>query len=172
MIARSVSPGKSGSPEKPRIGLVVPATDQVSEAAFAEMLAGHPVSVVVNRVASENTVSMATLSRMVGDLRRATALLWRGGRFVVVACSCPSARVAAGVDAVAGAIGAAKPGLPFTTPITAAVAALRRLGARRIAVLTPYIDEGNAPIHGFLTAAGLEIVACGSFPLRTQPEVA
>jgi maleate isomerase len=163
---------KSGPPEGPRIGLAVPATDQVSEAAFAEMLAGHPVSVVTSRVAFENPVVMATLSRMVDDLARATALLLPGGRIDVVAFSCTSGTVAAGVDAVARAIGAAKPGIPFTTPITAAVAAFRRLAARRIAVLTPYVDEVNEAIHGFLTASGLEVVEFGSFHLRTEPEIA
>lgn len=164
--------GKPGSPERPRIGLVVPATDQVSEAAFAEMLAGHPVSVVASRVAFENPVVMATLSRMIDDLARATALLLPGGRIDVVAFSCTSGTVAAGVDRVARAIGAAKPGVPFTTPITAAVAAFRRLGARRIAVLTPYVDEVNEAIEAFLTASGLEVVEFGSFHLRTEPEIA
>lgn len=175
MIVRDFPIGplaKSGPPERPRIGLVVPATDQVSEAAFAEMLAGHPVSVVASRVAFENPVVMATLSRMVDDLARAAALLLPGGRIDVVAFSCTSGTVAAGVDAVARAIGGAKPGIPFTTPITAAVAAFRRLGARRIAVLTPYVDEVNEAIRAFLTASGLEIVEFGSFHLRTEPEIA
>jgi maleate isomerase len=175
MIVRDFPIGplaKSGPPERPRIGLVVPATDQVSEAAFAEMLADHPVSVVASRVAFENPVVMATLSRMVDDLARATALLLPGGRIDVVAFSCTSGTVAAGVDAVARAIGGAKPGVPFTTPITAAVAAFRRLDARRIAVLTPYVDEVNEAIRAFLTAAGLEIVEFGSFHLRTEPEIA
>jgi maleate isomerase len=171
MIARSVPPPTSSSPRRPRIGLVVPATDRVSEPAFAEMLAGHPVSVVTSRVASENDVVMGNLSRMVDDLSRATALLLPGGRIDVVAFSCTSGTVAAGVDAVARAIDAAKPGVPFTTPITAAVAAFRRLGVRRIAVLTPYVDEVNTAIHRFLTGAGLEIVDFGSFHLRTEPEI-
>jgi len=175
MIVRDFPIGplaKSGPPERPRIGLVVPATDQVSEAAFAEMLAGHPVSVIASRVAFENPVVMATLSRMVDDLARATALLLPGGRIDVVAFSCTSGTVAAGVDAVARAIGGAKPGVPFTTPITAAVAAFRRLGTRRIAVLTPYVDEVNEAIRAFLTDSGLEIVDFGSFHLRTEPEIA
>ncbi len=70
------------------------------------------------------------------------------------------------------AIETGKPGVPFTTLITAAVAAFRRLGIRRIAVLTPYVDEVNEAIHGFLTAAGLDVVECGSFRLRTEPEIA
>jgi maleate isomerase len=160
------------APQQPRIGVVVPATDQVSEVAFAEMLRGHPVSMVVSRVAFENPVVMSTLSRMVDDLTRATALLLPGGRIDVVAFSCTSGTVAAGVDRVARAIDAAKPGIPFTTPITAAVAAFRHLGARRIAVLTPYVDEVNEAIRGFLVAAGLDVVDFGSFHLRTEQEIA
>jgi maleate isomerase len=172
MLIRNLPIASPGTPETPRIGLVVPAPDRVSEAAFAQMLAGHPVSVVASRVASDNTVAMATLSRMVDDLARATALLLPGGRIDVVAFSCTSGTVAAGVDAVARAIATAKPGVPFTTPITAAVAACRRLGVRRIAVLTPYVDEVNEAILGFLTAAGLEVIEFGSFHLRTEPEIA
>jgi len=175
MIVRRLSPGPlsaAGAPEAPRIGLVVPATDEVSETAFADMLRDHPVSVVVSRVAFENPVVMSSLSRMVDDLSRATAALLPGGRIDVVAFSCTSGTVAAGVDRVARAIEAAKPGVPFTTPITAAVAAFRRLGVSRIAVLTPYVDEVNQAIHGFLAAAGLDVVEFGSFHLLTEPEIA
>jgi hypothetical protein len=49
--------------EPPRIGLVGPATAQVSEAAFAEMLAGPDVSVVASRVAFETPVAMPNLAR-------------------------------------------------------------------------------------------------------------
>jgi maleate isomerase len=154
------------------LGLVVPATDEVSEGAFTEMLAGHDVSVVASRVAFENPVTLANLARMIDDLSRATALLLPGGRVDVVAFSCTSATVAAGVEAVARSIQAARPGVPFTTPITAAVAGCRRLGVRRIAVLTPYVDEVNEAIHGFLTAGGLEITGFGSFHLLTDADIA
>jgi maleate isomerase len=171
MSVRHLPMGEAG-PDQPRIGVIVPATDQVSEVAFAEMLRGHPVSMVVSRVAFENPVVMSNLSRMVDDLTRATTLLLPGGRIDVVAFSCTSATVAAGVDRVARAIDAAKPGVPFTTPITAAVAAFRHLGARRIAVVTPYVDEVNEAIRGFLVTAGLDIVEFGSFHLRTEQEIA
>jgi maleate isomerase len=172
MSIRHLPIGEAGPPEPPRIGVVVPATDQVSEVAFAEMLRGHAVSMVVSRVAFQNPVVMANLSGMVDDLTRATALLLPEGRIDVVAFSCTSGTVAGGVDAVARAIAAAKPGVPFTTPITAAVAAFRHLGARRVAVLTPYVDEVNEAIRGFLVAAGLDVVEFGSFHLRTEQEIA
>jgi len=172
MIVRHLAIEKAGPPEPPRIGVVVPATDQVSEVAFAEMLHGQEVSMVVSRVAFQNPVVMATLSRMVDDLTRATTLLLPDGQIDVVAFSCTSGTVAGGVEAVARAIHAARPGVPFTTPITAAVAAFRRLGARRIAVLTPYVDEVNEAIRAFLTASGLDVVEFGSFHLRTEQEIA
>jgi maleate isomerase len=159
-------------PERPRLGLVVPATDEVSEAAFAEMLAGHEVSVVASRVAFENPVVLANLGRMIDDLTRATALLLPGGRIDAVCFSCTSATVAGGVEAVGRSIHAARPGVPFTTPVTAATHACRRLGLRRLAVLTPYVDEVNRAIAGFLQAEGLDVAALGTFHLRTEPEIA
>jgi maleate isomerase len=172
MIVRDMPVTKAGAPDMPRIGAVVLATDQVSEVAFAEMLRDHPVSMVVSRVAFENPVVMANLSRLVDDLTRATSLLLPGGRIDVVAFSCTSGTVAGGVDKVARAIHTARPGVLFTTPITAAVSAFRRLGTRRIAVLTPSVDEVNAAIGDFLTASGLDIVEFGSFHLRTEQEIA
>lgn len=65
--------------EIPRIGLVVPATDELSGRAFGQMLAGHDVSVVASRVAFENPVTPGNLSRMVDDLAPATGLLLPGG---------------------------------------------------------------------------------------------
>jgi maleate isomerase len=172
MTTRDFPLGGPAVPERPRVGLVVPATDEVSEASFLDMLDGHEVAFVTSRVAFENPVTMSNLARMVEDLTRATALLLPGGRIDAVVFSCTSATVAAGVEAVRRSIQAARPGVPFTTPITAAVAAFERLGTRRIAVLTPYLDEVNEAIAGFLTGHGLDVRAFGSFHLRTEPEIA
>jgi maleate isomerase len=60
----------------------------------------------------------------------------------------------------------------FTTPITAAVKACKVLGLKRIAVLTPYVDEVNEPIRQFLEKSGVAVGAFGSFHLLTEPEIA
>ncbi len=46
------------------------------------------------------------------------------------------------------------------------LAALRALKLRRIAVLTPYIDEINQMVEAFITARGFEIGARASFKIR------
>jgi maleate isomerase len=160
-----------------RLGLLVPATDHVSEPAFHEMLAGHPVDVLVNRVALANPITMENLARMIDDVERATAALLPDGAIDGIAFSCTSGTVAVGPERVAAAIHAGRPGAKFTTPITAAVKALKGpalegTAATRIAVLTPYLDEVNEPIRAFLEANGLAVADFGSFHLRTEPEIA
>ncbi len=48
--------------------------------------------------------------------------------------------------------------LPSTTTSTAAVKALNQLGVRRVAVLSPHIDELNERLRKFLEGNGLEVV--------------
>lgn len=172
MTIRHFDIAASAEPARRRLGLLVPATDHVSEPAFQEMLAGHPVDVLVNRVALANPITFENLSRMIDDVTRATAQLLPDGRIDAIAFSCTSGTVAVGPEHVAAAIAAGRPGTPFTTPITAAVKALIGAGCRRIAVLTPYLDEVNEPIRAFLEAHGLEVAAFGSFHLHTEPQIA
>ncbi len=49
-------------------------------------------------------------------------------------------------------------GLPSTTTSTAAVKALDHLCVRRLAVLSPHIDELNERLRGFLEGNGFEVV--------------
>jgi maleate isomerase len=64
------------------------------------------------------------------------------------------------------------PDKPCTTPITAALAGLRALGARRIALLTPYIDEINQTMRRYIEARGIAVAAMGSFNNSNDNEVA
>ena len=54
-----------------------------------------------------------------------------------------------------------RPGPP--RPITAAFAAFRAFGARRLAVLTPYRADVNAAVRRYIEARGFEVPVFGSF---------
>jgi maleate isomerase len=69
-------------------------------------------------------------------------------------------------------IRAARPGIACTTPITAAIAGMKTLGARRIALLTPYVDSVNRLLRDFILARGLAVPAVGSFNHEDDREVA
>lgn len=160
------------APCRPRLGLLVPATDHVSEIAFQDMLAGQAIEFLTNRVALANPITMENLARMIDDVTRATAALLPDGRIDAIAFSCTSGTVAVGPENVARSIHAGRAGVPFTTPITAAVKACKQLGLKRIAVLTPYLDEVNEPIRRFIERNGIAVGAFGSFHLSTEPQIA
>ena len=56
-----------------------------------------------------------------------------------------------------------RPGVACTTPITAAFAAFRALGAKRIALLTPYRDDINRFMRDYIEARGFRVPVMGSF---------
>jgi len=62
-------------------------------------------------------------------------------------------------------------GVPAVTTIDAAVAALRALGARRITLVTPYIEAVNLVERAYLVSQGFEVVAMAGMELgHTQAD--
>jgi maleate cis-trans isomerase len=59
-------------------------------------------------------------------------------------------------------------GCPAVATSAAMVAALEHVGARRIALATPYLDAVNAIEQGFLEARGFTVVACRGLGLSGQ----
>ena len=57
-------------------------------------------------------------------------------------------------------------GIRATTTLTAVVAALRELGARRLSVVTPYLSEIDAKLVTVLCGSGFEVVAIRGMGLK------
>lgn len=148
-----------------RIGFVALATDHATEAEFARMLPHGEAEMYVSRVAVANPCTVANLGAMVDDLTRATSLILPGSPLHAVAFGCTSGTVVMGPEEVARRVWAVRPGVPVSTPITAAEAGFRALGVRSVAMLTPYIDEVNRTIRDYLEARGTRVAALDSFGL-------
>lgn len=145
-----------------RIGLVVLETDQTIEAEFGTLdLPG--VDVYHARIANEPEVTPETLTAMRRDLPAAAGLLPSAFAFDAVGYGCTSAATLIGPDGVAACLDEAHPGVPSSEPISAAIAAMRALGAAKVAILTPYSAAVTAPIAEHFAGAGLEVAALGSF---------
>ncbi|MFD2237604.1 ectoine utilization protein EutA [Aureimonas populi] len=140
-----------------RVGLILLATDHTTEADFARMVAGPRIGVFATRIPYANPVTPENLRAMQPRLQGAAALLLPEEELDVVCFSCTSASVVIGDEAVEAAIGLAKPGVPVVTPPKAAVAGLRALGARRIAMLTPYTAGTSAPMGDYFERQGFDI---------------
>jgi maleate isomerase len=63
-------------------------------------------------------------------------------------------------------------GVRATTTSTGLLAALSALGARRVAVATPYVDELNQLEAQFLEAQGFEVAALRGLSIGSDPDIA
>jgi len=150
-----------------RIGLVGLATDLNSESDLRRM-APAGVEIFTNRVRNANPVTMANHRAMAGDVTRAAAGILPGLHLDAMIYGCTSGTVAIGEGEITRLIQAARPGIPCTNPITAVLAALRTLDARRIALLTPYTRAVNDALATFLIGRGIAITRLAGFDLDSD----
>jgi maleate isomerase len=130
------------------------------------------VAVYVSRVMNHNPTTVENLRRMAPHLSAAAALILPDEPLDVVAYSCTSASVAIGDEAVTAAIQQAKPGVACVTPPSAAAAAFKHLGVRRISLLTPYIRSVSEPFVDYFAARGLETVSLTCLGIEDDRDMA
>ena len=161
-----------GIAHRAAIGLIVLATDQTIEHEFRQMLAIDGVAFYETRIRNAAEINPTTLAEMEKGMAGATGLILPGSTLDVVAYGCTSGTVVIGEDKVFARIREARPGIVCTTPITAAIAGLKALSARRIALLTPYIESVNQMLRRFIEARGIDVPVMGSFNHENDTEVA
>jgi maleate isomerase len=156
------------------IGLIELST---SLAITAEAPAALPPDVrsLVTRVRlPRGEVSAAALDEMVSSdrLEEASRELADGGaRVVSFACTTGSLVRGPGFDRELVARMEAASGVAASTTSTALLGALELLGARRVAVATPYVDELNELERRFLEAAGFEVTSLHGLGIDSDPEI-
>ncbi len=146
-----------------RIALVVLASDYTVEHEFRRVITIPGVDFYEARIRNSPTITPETLAAMGPLLTDTVDLILPGADLDVVAFGCTSASMVLGEAEVARSIHAARPGVKATNPITAAFAAFEALGAKRIAVLTPYRADVNAIVRDYITAKGYQVPVFGSF---------
>ena len=145
------------------IGLIVLASDQTVEYEFRGIFDLPGVALYESRIYNDTTITPETLKAMEGGMTEAARLILPGIPLDVVAYGCTSGAMTIGDDKVAELIHKVRPGVTCTSPIKAAMAAFKVLGARRIALLTPYLDEINQSMRAYIEARGVSVPVMGSF---------
>jgi maleate isomerase len=168
-LAFTLDPGIA---HRAAIGLIVLATDHTIEYEWRRMLAIDGVAFYESRIMNSSTITPETLKEMERDLTDATAVIRPGQKMDVIAYGCTSGAMVIGEEKVFERIRKARPGIACTTPITAALAALRSLGAKRIALLTPYIARINHMMRDYIEARGIAVPVMGSYNHENDNEVA
>jgi maleate isomerase len=142
------------------IGVIALAEDRAGVWDFEHFLKDVPnAGVFSTRVPMSADVTPQSLAAMGEHLGFAARTLLPGSPLDAIAFSCTSGTVAIGLDRVHSTISAARPGIPISTPIEAGLAALRKLGASRIALLTPYRPATADLVANFFVENGLSIEA-------------
>ena len=153
-----------GVASRARIGLLVLASDFTIEHEWRAIMTGLAgVALYQSRILNDMQITPETLRAMEPRIAAATDVILPGSPLDVVAYGCTSASMAIGEDRVFARIREAKPDTRCTTPITAAFAAFRALGARRIGVLTPYRADVNRIVADYIRARGFDVPVFGSF---------
>lgn len=155
------------------IGLVVLATDQTMEYEWRTILADVPgVAFFETRLRSPADISPASLAAMEKDIAGAVDLILPGIALQVVAFGCTSGAIVIGETQVFNQIHAARPDAHCTSPITGAKAGLHKLGARRIALISPYIESINELFRRHIETAGVQVKRIASFNHANDSDVA
>ena len=155
-----------------RIGLVVLATDYTIEHEMRMLVNLPGVDIYHARIANSPNISPDSLRAMEPLITATAELILPGDTLDVLAYACTSASIVLGTSTVAKNLNAAKPEAKTTNPAFAAFEAFAALGAKRIAVLTPYSKNVNAMVQSSLEDVGFDVPVFGSFNEPHDPTVA
>lgn len=168
LFAGKTRPAKNAAAS---IGLILLSTDEVGGEAFSAIMPAEKVRVFTTRTAYHDESGNGGAFSLKTSFAQVVDTLPPPGRFDVLAFSCTNATVAMGIDRLLLQLDEARPGIRYTSPGIAAIAALRRLRARKVALLTPYPVGIHELFLPFLAANGFEIAAHGTFGLHTDAEI-
>ncbi len=160
-----------GSGALARLGLILLQVDETLENEARQVL-GPGVACYHSRVASRSEVTPEALTEMEADLPRAAALLPRAAKLDAIGYACTSGATVIGTEVVAAIVRKVHPQSAVTDPVTAAIAALRALGAMRIGFLTPYVPAVSSAIRTLLERSGFEIAGFASYEQKEEMTVA
>lgn len=153
----------AGAGARARIGLLVLESDQTMEWEMRLMTYLAGVSVYHARLANDVVVTPETLAKMEAELPVAAGLLPQYLGLSALGYGCTSGSTIIGEDRVAAILDAAHTGVPSSNPLTAAKAALKTMGVRRLGLVTPYTPDVTQAMQDRFEEAGIQITTVGSF---------
>jgi maleate isomerase len=140
-----------------KIGYVLLATEQTIQ---DDVMRLRPEGVGIHfaRAYIPDSITNETLAAQAALLAEAAASLLPDGSLDVVCYACTSGSLVIGEERVNSELRRGNPGAKPTSLVAGVIKALKAIGAKSLAVATPYLDEINAKEALYLERAGFEIV--------------
>lgn len=155
-----------------RLGFIVPAINVVAEDDFIALAAADVGVHFARADVDTNREIAAQFDQMIDAAPALAAALAKAG-VAVVAFACTSASFfrGEGSDRLIAESMTAAAGLPTLTTATAAVNALRAVGAQRVAIATPYLSWVYEAERAFFAGAGFDVVAVNGLERRGGTDI-
>lgn len=153
----------------PPLGLIALQTDETIERDMQRMLPGVPL--YVTRVPSGAEVTSETLQQMAGQITGAASLLPQAQDFGVIGYGCTSGTAQIGPDQIAHLVGDGATTANVSEPVSALQAACAHLGIKRLAFLSPYIEDVSGKLRDVLAKGGVQTPVFGSFAEAVEANV-
>lgn len=158
-----------GRHHRARLGFILMSTDLAAEADFQDMVP-EGVGLHITRLRTEDFTTRETLARHIEHMADAASRLQPDMKPEVISYSCTSGSIVNGESRVFEEI---RKGAPWAQPmclVTGVVDALRELGAKKLVVGTPYLDEINTTEAEFLLEKGFDVLDIQGLNLTTGLE--
>ena len=152
-----------GVAERAAIGVIVLGSDHTIEHEFRTLLDIDGVAYYESRIKNSSIITPESLADMEQRIPECADVILKGVPLDVIAYGCTSASMVIGENRVFERIHETRPEAKCTTPITAAFAAFEALGAKNLAVLTPYQQDVNDTVAEYIENRGYNVMAFGSF---------
>lgn len=148
--------------EQLRIGLIALSADMAIERDFHRLVSSDEVAVFTTRIPLREPNTEETFRELARELPNIANLILPRSRLDVVVFGCTAASMLIGTPQIETAVHLGRAGLPVTNPALAVTEALRAVGARRVAMLTPYTTSVTEAAVGYFQAEGFAFssVAC------------
>lgn len=146
-----------GRHPRAKLGFVLLATEQT---VHDDMIRICPdgVGVHFTRVPIPDNITNETLAAVGPELTKASALLLPDGTLDVVSYACTSGSLVLGQEKVEALLRAGNPNARPSSIIAAVIRALEAIGAKRLVVATPYLDEINTAERDYLAQRGFDVL--------------
>ena len=159
------------STSNPRVGLIALATDFRIEKDFISIIKDQSIDFFVNRIHCYFPLTSENLKKMSNSITETSGDILPNEKLDCVVYGCTSGTITSGYSSIKKKINLAKPDAKVTTPSTAAVNALKRLGLKRISIFTPYSKVLNDEVVDYFKKENFEITTNSYFDISNDLDI-
>jgi maleate isomerase len=160
----------NGRHPQAKIGFVLLATEQTIEDDMRLLLPAD-VGCHFTRAPIPDSITVETLTELGNSLGDAAKLILPDGSLDVISYACTSGSLVLGEEQVYAELSKGAPRAQKTCIIASVIKALNAIEAKKIVVVTPYLDSINQMEDDYLQASGFEVLDIQGMQLEKDSEM-